>query len=562
MSGLNGGATLLDKPHVALSVMPAAVPVPRPKVPEPHSGLVALHALVRDHDLWNCDLFKACRQGLLSRAELSWFFGQYEHYSRNFTRGLAACMANFPDDYWRARLSENLWEEGGGADPEERHAELFRRFLAHMGVDRTKTELCAEARLFVREWYEACAQSDSLAAVAHLSLGTEGIVSRMYEVFRNGLTRAGIDSKELKFFHLHIGCDDEHAETLEHMMMSLIDGPGGIERAYRATREALDSRLRFFDGMYERIRWRRLEAKMNAIQAKKSLVGSTPSPARHHVPAGQKNIVAYSNQNERLKIDFTVEHLSFSSEVLDTRLVRVQPGANNERHRHAHETIYYILEGTGVVSINDTNMDVKAGDVVFIPRWAFHQALNMGESELAILTVTDYSLTGKAYFGNYLKTARHDENLADVATGSMQRGVEHDAEALEASLALILERRPDFATEFYSKLFEAHPEVQSLFGRHSSAQQQRMLTESVVALVDHVNDAPWITQALRALGKRHQGYGISAEMFEWVGDALIETFGDISAEEWSEKLAVGWRSLYDEVAEIMLEAYDTSAGDA
>lgn len=38
-------------------------------------------------------------------------------------------MTNCENDYYRSRRSENLGEEGGGAKPEERHAELLRKFL-------------------------------------------------------------------------------------------------------------------------------------------------------------------------------------------------------------------------------------------------------------------------------------------------------------------------------------------------------------------------------------------------------------------------------------------------
>ena len=38
-------------------------------------------------------------------------------------------MFKCDDDYYRSRLAENLWEEGGGQDIELRHAEIYRRFL-------------------------------------------------------------------------------------------------------------------------------------------------------------------------------------------------------------------------------------------------------------------------------------------------------------------------------------------------------------------------------------------------------------------------------------------------
>ncbi|MGA0870940.1 MAG: cupin domain-containing protein, partial [Planctomycetota bacterium] len=51
-------------------------------------------------------------------------------------------------------------------------------------------------------------------------------------------------------------------------------------------------------------------------------------------------------------------------------------------------------------------IDVTAGDCVFVPRWAVHQSRNDGDEEMAILAVTDFYLTGKAFLGDYDATAR------------------------------------------------------------------------------------------------------------------------------------------------------------
>ncbi|HYV04352.1 MAG TPA: cupin domain-containing protein, partial [Blastocatellia bacterium] len=114
----------------------------------------------------------------------------------------------------------------------------------------------------------------------------------------------------------------------------------------------------------------------------------------------------YSNSNERLNIQFEVERLPLNTEALDPRIVRIPVGRYNERHRHAHETIFYIMAGEGKVVIENSAIEVRPGDVVFVPRWAMHQSQNGGDTEMVILAVTDFGLTGRAYVGDYSKTAR------------------------------------------------------------------------------------------------------------------------------------------------------------
>ncbi|HJO92509.1 MAG TPA: cupin domain-containing protein [Victivallales bacterium] len=58
---------------------------------------------------------------------------------------------------------------------------------------------------------------------------------------------------------------------------------------------------------------------------------------------------------------------------------------NEEVKRHIHKTsdaIYYILKGTGLMTIEDETETIKAGDTIFIPKNAEHEMKNNGSSNL------------------------------------------------------------------------------------------------------------------------------------------------------------------------------------
>jgi hypothetical protein len=114
----------------------------------------------------------------------------------------------------------------------------------------------------------------------------------------------------------------------------------------------------------------------------------------------------YNNKVDSLNIDFSVSVLPFDLEVLDPRIVTVQPGKANEMHRHAHETVFIFLKGKGKVLVDDYENEVAPGDFAFIPRWCNHQSVNIGTEELVFLAIADFGLTGKSFVGNYMKTAR------------------------------------------------------------------------------------------------------------------------------------------------------------
>ncbi|HEY9723594.1 MAG TPA: iron-containing redox enzyme family protein [Oscillatoriaceae cyanobacterium] len=373
----------------------------------PETGLPKLRALCKAHRIWQNPLLKACTGGQLLFEDFRYVFAQYYQYSRHFTRYLSALMTRCENDFFRSKLSENLWEEGGALEPEKRHAEIFRNFLRDglgLAVEAIKPEPFAE--LFAKEYLDFCVQSSPCAGSAFLSLGTEAVVADLYAIFLTGLRRAEIPEQHLTFFKIHIECDDEHAATLEEMMASYSDEPDWYNTCRRAMTHALDLRDQFFSAVYEAIQRRRVQSLMDNIQARQSLCPALPDPTSLLHPAGKTSPRLYENHRDELNIDFTVERVPFEPEVFDVRTVRIPPGKVNEKHRHAHESIFCILAGQGRVLVNDAVVPVTVGDTVFVPRWCFHQTQNSGSEELVILAVTDYGLTKRAFIGDYLKTAR------------------------------------------------------------------------------------------------------------------------------------------------------------
>jgi quercetin dioxygenase-like cupin family protein/pyrroloquinoline quinone (PQQ) biosynthesis protein C len=363
--------------------------------------LAVLHALQHEHPFWNCRLLTAFAQGALSRDDMRHVFSQYHLYTSSFTRFIAAVMASCENDLFRAQLAQNLWEEGGGCEPSRRHAQIFRNFLrGSLGVaDVAQIEYAPYTRHFVRDYLTQAQRADPVTGAAFLAIGTEGIVSRMYETMRVGLLRAGIPESELEFFDIHIACDDDHAVTLENMMKSYAGQPGWFDTCAGALRCALDLRIEFFDRLFEDLQRSRVEPIMLRMQIRESLArGRADAELCHR--SGDTAVAMYDNEVEKLNIKFTVERLPLAAEVLDPRMVRIPAGKFNEKHKHAHETLIHLLEGSGQVLIDDRVLPVAAGDSVLVPRWAMHQTQNLGSTEMRFLAVTDFRLSQRALVGD------------------------------------------------------------------------------------------------------------------------------------------------------------------
>jgi mannose-6-phosphate isomerase-like protein (cupin superfamily) len=65
----------------------------------------------------------------------------------------------------------------------------------------------------------------------------------------------------------------------------------------------------------------------------------------------------------------------------------VGPAKNVSLHQHNPVEIYYILEGNGVLTINDEAYEVSAGVTAYIPENASHGLINAGPTPLRLLYV-------------------------------------------------------------------------------------------------------------------------------------------------------------------------------
>lgn len=111
---------------------------------------------------------------------------------------------------------------------------------------------------------------------------------------------------------------------------------------------------------------------------------------------------------------------------------------------------------------------------------------------------------------------------------------------------------PRFGAIFYERLFDRHPTLKPLFRRNSDGAQQKMFAQKLAAIVDAVEDPAALRSELVAVASSHATYGVTPEMYEWVGSALIETLRDAAADEWSAAAEQAWRTAYGAIVATIL----------
>ncbi len=139
-----------------------------------------------------------------------------------------------------------------------------------------------------------------------------------------------------------------------------------------------------------------------------------------------------------------------------------------------------------------------------------------------------------------------------------------DIALLRSSFDLVVERSPTVTARFYEIFFERYPVVRPMFGGSPQAleRQQKMLTDALVAVLDHLEDAPWLTETLFALGKRHVGYGVADEMYDWVGESLIAALAEAAGDDWTAETGAAWAAAFGAIRDLMLKGAEAARQEA
>jgi hemoglobin-like flavoprotein len=131
--------------------------------------------------------------------------------------------------------------------------------------------------------------------------------------------------------------------------------------------------------------------------------------------------------------------------------------------------------------------------------------------------------------------------------------------AIQESFAKVAPIAEQAAALFYGRLFELAPQVKPLF--HGDMKEQgRKLMGTLVVVVSGLSNLETILPAASALAKKHVNYGVKAEHYTPVGEALLWTLERGLGADWTPELAASWGAAYGVLSGYMIgEAYGHSA---
>lgn len=121
---------------------------------------------------------------------------------------------------------------------------------------------------------------------------------------------------------------------------------------------------------------------------------------------------------------------------------------------------------------------------------------------------------------------------------------------VQASFSQIAARADEVAQLFYAKLFQAHPELRSMF-RDDLASQRQKLMDTLAFAMRGLGDISTLVPELRQLALSHVAYGVADEHYDMVGAALLDALAEAFGADWNVVLQQAWGDTYWVIAKAM-----------
>ena len=124
-----------------------------------------------------------------------------------------------------------------------------------------------------------------------------------------------------------------------------------------------------------------------------------------------------------------------------------------------------------------------------------------------------------------------------------------------AKVAPIAETAADI---FYDRLFEIAPEVRPLFPEVMTDQKKKLMQMLAIA-VNGLTKLDEILPAVQDLGARHNGYDVTPEHYDFVGQALIYALSQGLGDDFTDDVQAAWVETYGTLANVMIDAQKAAA---
>ncbi|ADO72776.1 iron-containing redox enzyme family protein [Stigmatella aurantiaca] len=405
--------------------------IPSPTAPGGREFIQRLELEVNEHRAVHHPYLEALSKGRLPdpAGALRDYAHQYFAYSTNFQRYLTATISQLDTPEHRRVLLANLLEEAHGVSPDEAelmrkhgielewvenvpHPVLYQRYLKALGMDEAWLRahpFCDEAVQWSQLFLLCCGSLGAAVAVGAMGIGTELVVRQLYTPVLEAIqTYLDVSSRDRVFFDLHQKIDDEHGEVLLRIAEELAEDPAQRSLLRTGALMALNLRAAFYDSMLWRARAmpQAHRPRTETLPGGKVPGGSAGfvdptcnpdslEPRPEQLEPGEliHRQVGHGSAAEAFSRSrgHPVHEVALPSRTMSFSIGKLAPGQETSNHRHAYESLIYILQGSGWSVIEGRRVEWNRGDALYVPPWNWHQHF-AGNENTVYLTGTNLPL--------------------------------------------------------------------------------------------------------------------------------------------------------------------------
>lgn len=122
---------------------------------------------------------------------------------------------------------------------------------------------------------------------------------------------------------------------------------------------------------------------------------------------------------------------------------------------------------------------------------------------------------------------------------------------VQSTIGVLMQHQKPFTAHLYRRLFELAPQAQALF-RGNLESQGEMLSHMLQFLVYAMSRPETMKLGLTELGRRHDGYGVAADLYPSFRQAFLESARAVLGERYTPQVEAAWKETIDMIIGSML----------
>ena len=123
---------------------------------------------------------------------------------------------------------------------------------------------------------------------------------------------------------------------------------------------------------------------------------------------------------------------------------------------------------------------------------------------------------------------------------------------IQYSFELAAERCEDLTPLVYRRLFEAHPEAQTMFRTEGSELVKgSMLALTIDAMLDFAGERSGRFRMIECEVQSHDAYGTPRELFVAFFGIIAQTLREVIGADWSDEIDMAWRTLLGDIESLV-----------